>query len=44
VPKTGGTPASGGGMNAGAIALVLFGGVLLAAAAAGVQAGVRARD
>jgi hypothetical protein len=44
VPKTGGTPANSGGMNAGALALVVFGGVLLAAAVTGVRAKARARS
>lgn len=43
VPKTGGTPANGGGMNAGALALVVLGGVLVAAGATGGRAAGRAR-
>src|SRR3990172_3145559 len=43
VPKTGGHPANGGGMNADALVLVVFGGVLLAAAVTGLRTAGRAR-
>jgi len=43
VPKTGGNPANGGGMNADALVLVVFGGVLLAAAVTGLRTAGRAR-
>ncbi len=43
VPKAGGAPAGGGGLNAGATALVVLGGVLLAAAVTGWRAAGRMR-
>jgi hypothetical protein len=43
VPKTGGDAADGDGTNAEALALVVLGGVLLAAAVTSVRAAARSR-